>query len=224
MKKNILIIGFGDLAQRLEAQLLDKDVAIYGLTRSPKKYKGTKLIEWDWLNQEPFKAPEKKFDSVIFFPKPTDFSENGYKLGFIEPLKTINKSLEDIEFKSFIGISSTRVYGSHQEGELTELNTPEPSDYRGSIILEYEKLIQSLFQSNSLILRLSGLYDDNTNWLKDFVENFKLNLYSDEIFVFTPAGELKSLPQNSTALDFAFEIHTQIGTVSYTHLTLPTKA
>ena len=58
MKKNILIIGFGDLAQRLEKQLLDKDVIIYGLTRSPKKYKGSKLKEWDWLNQEPFKAPE----------------------------------------------------------------------------------------------------------------------------------------------------------------------
>ena len=39
----------------------------------------------------------------------------------------------------------------------------------------------------------------------DFVENFKLNLYSDEIFVFTPAGELKSLPQNSTALDFCIQ-------------------
>ena len=172
MKKNILIIGFGDLAQRLEKQLLDKDVIIYGLTRSPKKYKGSKLKEWDWLNQEPFKAPEKKFDSVIFFPKPADFSESGYKLGFIEPLKIINKSLKDIEFKSFIGISSTRVYGTHQEGKLSELNAPEPTDYRGSIILEYEKLIQSLFQSNSLILRLSGLYDDNTNWLKDFVKNF----------------------------------------------------
>ena len=55
---------------------------------------------------------------------------------------------------------------------MSELNAPEPSDYRGSIILEYEKLIQSLFQSNSLILRLSGLYDDNTNWLKDFIKNF----------------------------------------------------
>ena len=172
MKKNIVIRCVGDLAQRIEKKLLDKDVSIYGLTRSPKKYKGSKLKEWDWLNQEPFKAPEKKFDSVIFFPKPADFSESGYKLGFIEPLKIINKSLKDIEFKSFIGISSTRVYGTHQEGKLSELNAPEPSDYRGSIILEYEKLIQSLFQSNSLILRLSGLYDDNTNWLKDFIKNF----------------------------------------------------
>ena len=45
----------------------------------------------------------------------------------------------------------------------------------------------------------------------DFVEDFKLNLYSTEIFVFTPAGELKSLAKGSTALDFAFSIHTGLG-------------
>lgn len=45
----------------------------------------------------------------------------------------------------------------------------------------------------------------------DFVEQFKLNLYSKEIFVFTPAGELKSLPKGATSLDFAFSIHTEVG-------------
>lgn len=45
----------------------------------------------------------------------------------------------------------------------------------------------------------------------DFVEQFKLNLYSKEIFVFTPAGELKSLPKGATSLDFAFNIHTEVG-------------
>lgn len=45
----------------------------------------------------------------------------------------------------------------------------------------------------------------------DFVEQFKLNLYSKEIFVFTPKGELKSLPKGATPLDFAFSIHTEVG-------------
>ena len=45
----------------------------------------------------------------------------------------------------------------------------------------------------------------------DFVEDFKLNLYSEEIFVFTPNGELKTLPKGASALDFAFAIHTDIG-------------
>jgi len=45
----------------------------------------------------------------------------------------------------------------------------------------------------------------------DFVEEFKLNLYSKEIYVFTPKGELKSLPKDASALDFAFTIHTDVG-------------
>ena len=45
----------------------------------------------------------------------------------------------------------------------------------------------------------------------DFIEQFKLNLYAKEIFVFTPKGDLKSLPKGATSLDFAFSIHTQIG-------------
>jgi GTP pyrophosphokinase len=45
----------------------------------------------------------------------------------------------------------------------------------------------------------------------DFLEEFKLNLFSKEIFVFTPNGELKTLPRGASALDFAFEIHSQLG-------------
>lgn len=45
----------------------------------------------------------------------------------------------------------------------------------------------------------------------DFVEDFKLNLYAKEIFVFTPDGEIKKLPKGATALDFAYEIHTEVG-------------
>ncbi|AQS92970.1 RelA/SpoT family protein [Polaribacter sp. BM10] len=45
----------------------------------------------------------------------------------------------------------------------------------------------------------------------DFVEEFKLNLYAKEIYVFTPKGELKSLPKDASALDFAFTIHTDVG-------------
>lgn len=45
----------------------------------------------------------------------------------------------------------------------------------------------------------------------DFVEDFKLNLYSKEIYVFTPKGDLKSLPKGASALDFAFSVHTDVG-------------
>ena len=45
----------------------------------------------------------------------------------------------------------------------------------------------------------------------DFVEDFKMNLYSKEIFVFTPKGDINSLPKGATSLDFAFGIHSEIG-------------
>ena len=59
--------------------------------------------------------------------------------------------------------------------------------------------------------RLQEVLEDSDSNALDFVEDFKLNLYSTEIFVFTPAGELKSLAKGSTALDFAFSIHTGLG-------------
>lgn len=45
----------------------------------------------------------------------------------------------------------------------------------------------------------------------DFIEEFKLNLFNDEIYIFTPKGDLRVLPTEATILDFAYDIHTQIG-------------
>ncbi len=45
----------------------------------------------------------------------------------------------------------------------------------------------------------------------EFLDDFKLNLFAEEIFAFTPKGEMKTLPIGATALDFAFDIHTKVG-------------
>ncbi len=45
----------------------------------------------------------------------------------------------------------------------------------------------------------------------EFLDDFKLNLFASEIFIFTPKGDTKTLPVNSTVLDFAYEIHSEIG-------------
>jgi GTP pyrophosphokinase len=59
--------------------------------------------------------------------------------------------------------------------------------------------------------RLQDALENSEANAVDFVEEFKLNLYSKEIFVFTPKGDLKSLPKGATPLDFAFSIHTEVG-------------
>ncbi len=59
--------------------------------------------------------------------------------------------------------------------------------------------------------KLKETLENNTLNAVDFVEDFKLNLYAKEIYVFTPKGDLKSLPKGASALDFAFAIHTDVG-------------
>ena len=58
---------------------------------------------------------------------------------------------------------------------------------------------------------IKEILDDPQPDAIDFLDTIKLNLFTSEIFVFTPKGELKTMPQNSTALDFAFSLHTDIG-------------
>ncbi|MFK8280022.1 RelA/SpoT family protein [Capnocytophaga canimorsus] len=59
--------------------------------------------------------------------------------------------------------------------------------------------------------RLQEMLENSDGNAVDFVEDFKLNLYAKEIFVFTPNGEIKSLPKGATPIDFAFYIHTAVG-------------
>ena len=59
--------------------------------------------------------------------------------------------------------------------------------------------------------RLQEVLNHDNEHAVDFVEDFKLNFYSKEIYVFTPNGDLKSLKSGSSALDFAFHVHTDVG-------------
>ncbi|HJD91103.1 MULTISPECIES: RelA/SpoT family protein [Bacteroides] len=58
---------------------------------------------------------------------------------------------------------------------------------------------------------IKEILDDPQPDAMDFLDTIKLNLFASEIFVFTPKGDIKTMPQNSTALDFAFALHTDIG-------------
>ena len=82
-------------------------------------------------------------------------------------------------------------YAAHYKYKEAELNNDETLD--------------------DWIGKLQEVMDNPESNAVDFVEEFKLNLYAKEIFVFTPNGDLKSLPKEATPLDFAFSIHTEIG-------------
>jgi GTP pyrophosphokinase len=61
------------------------------------------------------------------------------------------------------------------------------------------------------LVRVRELLEHQDLTALEFVDDFRGNLFNEEVFVFTPKGELKTLPAGATALDFAFEIHTDIG-------------
>lgn len=61
------------------------------------------------------------------------------------------------------------------------------------------------------ISEIRDLITTHSDDAMDFIDEFKLNLFNDEIYVFTPTGELRVLPTGATTLDFAFDIHTDIG-------------
>lgn len=61
------------------------------------------------------------------------------------------------------------------------------------------------------LLRIREMLENPDPNALEFIDDFKLNLFSDELFAFTPKGDMKTLPIGSTALDFAFEIHSKVG-------------
>lgn len=76
------------------------------------------------------------------------------------------------------------------------------------------KYKQGVTEENSLdkwLNQLKEALENAESDAVDFVEDFKLSLYAKEIYIFTPKGEIKSLPKGATALDFAFSIHSEVG-------------
>ncbi|HZX73588.1 MAG TPA: bifunctional (p)ppGpp synthetase/guanosine-3',5'-bis(diphosphate) 3'-pyrophosphohydrolase [Cyclobacteriaceae bacterium] len=61
------------------------------------------------------------------------------------------------------------------------------------------------------LVKVRELLEKQDQTALEFVDDFRGNLFNEEVFVFTPKGELKTLPKGSTALDFAFEIHSDVG-------------
>jgi len=76
---------------------------------------------------------------------------------------------------------------------------------------KYKQGVESDNGLDGWLNRLKETLENQSINAVDFVEDFKLNLYAKEIYVFTPKGDLKSLPKGASALDFAFSIHTDIG-------------
>ncbi|HEY9550898.1 MAG TPA: TGS domain-containing protein, partial [Prevotella sp.] len=76
---------------------------------------------------------------------------------------------------------------------------------------EGEEVSEDEGELNNWLRTIKEILDDPQPDAMDFLDAIKLNLFASEIFVFTPKGEIKTMPANCTALDFAFQIHTFLG-------------
>lgn len=94
---------------------------------------------------------------------------------------------------------------SNQMNEVAEQGFAAHWKYKEGSVSEDEGELEKWLKTIKEIL------DDPQPDALDFLDTIKLNLFASEIFVFTPKGEIKTMPQNSTALDFAFSIHTFLG-------------
>src|SRR3989339_1275912 len=150
-----------------------------------------------------------------------DANDCYYVLGMVNQMY---KPIAD-RFKDFISIPKKNNYQSIHttvigpEGKLVEVQI------RTRMMHEIaEKGVAAHWKYKENLATADRDLEDWVNWIRDVFENvnkyeatkeilasFKLNSYQDEIYIFSPKGDLKRLPMNSTPVDFAFEVHSNVG-------------
>ena len=149
--------------------------------------KNEKFIAWKIYSiiTDHFTSNPTRLRDWITLPK-----TNGYEALHITVVGPKNKWVE-------IQIRSERMDEIAEKGYAAHYGYKHSESKKNEVDLWLNKLQEVLTHDNEHAI--------------DFVEDFKLNFYSKEIYVFTPKGDLKSLKSGSTALDFAFHVHTGIG-------------
>jgi len=92
---------------------------------------------------------------------------------------------------------------SERMNEIAERGFAAHYKYKG--VQDKESELENWLQ------RIRDILENPSSDSLEFLDDFKLNLFSSEVMIFTPKGEVKILPKGATALDFAFEIHTKLG-------------
>jgi len=149
--------------------------------------KDEKFVAWKIYSiiSDHFTPNPARFKDWITYPK-----VNGYEALHLTVVGPENKWVE-------IQIRSERMDEIAEKGYAAHYNYKHGESKQKEVDIWLNKLQEVLI--------------DDSQHAIDFVEDFKLNFYSEEIYVFTPQGDLKSIKSGSTALDFAFHVHTDIG-------------
>ena len=204
--KNLINDNLDD--QKIKYSILGRNKSIYSIYNKIKKknisfdevydrfairiiYKSTakneKFIAWKIYSiiTDYFTSNPTRLRDWITLPK-----TNGYEALHLTVVGPKNKWVE-------IQIRSERMNEIAEKGYAAHFGYKHKESKKTEVDLWLNKLQDVLTNDNEHAV--------------DYVEDFKLNFYSKEIYVFTPNGDLKSLKSGSSALDFAFHVHTDIG-------------
>jgi len=128
-------------------------------------------------------------------------------------------------FKDFIAVPKSNMYQSLHTTVMREVGEPLEIQIRTyAMHRTAEQGIASHWKYKERIMKQDGRLDEKLSWFRqmlewlqdpkdsrDFIESVKGDLFSNEVYVFTPKGEVRVLPVGATPIDFAYSIHTDIG-------------
>lgn len=174
-------------SQRITFEEVYDKFAIRIIYRSDKK--NEKFLAWKIYSivTDTFRPNPKRLRDWISQPKST-----GYESLHITVLGPVARWVE-------VQIRSERM------DELAERGVAAHYKYKENYKVEDSKVDEWIQQVREM------LENQDTQDASEFIDNFKFNLYAKEIFVFTPKGDLFSLPKGASSLDFAYAIHSNIG-------------
>ena len=170
--KKVLIIGYGDIGSRIAARLPKQE--FIGVSRSASDdLLNVEFIQQDWMKESKLILPSIDFSTIVLILKPTSPNLDGYQRGFLDASHQIMNFLNNnVSYEKLLIITSTRVYGLGNGRNITEAVKPIPDDQQAKIILEYEDFVTCESKIEPLILRPSGLYDEQAHWMKNYVDAY----------------------------------------------------
>jgi nucleoside-diphosphate-sugar epimerase len=159
-RPRLLIVGFGDLGQAVAASLADESLQIFGLRRSVCSHsESVEVLVGDVTRPETLTAlAALRPEYLLYAVAATAQNDENYRAQYVEGLRNVLHALLPAQsLKHAFFVSSTRVYGQHDDTLLDEYTLAIPVDFGGERLLEAEQLLEGL-PCGHTVLRLSGIY------------------------------------------------------------------
>lgn len=209
-QEKLLIIGCGDIGQRLAQQLDPNRYQITGLRRHPPQdlpYLQYRACDATQAEQIDALLSSEAFDVIVISMTPAERSDAGYELAYVQTCRNLVAELKrhQRQPRLILFVSSTAVYGQNDGSWVDELSPTEPASYSGKRLLEAEQVIQESGFAHSSV-RFSGIYGPGRNRLIEQVKQQRASAsphYTNRIHADDCAGVLAHLIELQRTQDLA---------------------